>query len=64
MEVYTLTREELQAVAARAAEIAIEMYLGGTVPKVRPPSLRMEPDGDTPQLTDYERRTVAAIFQN
>lgn len=63
--IYTLTRDELQAIAARAAELAIEQAIEGTVPIVRRPHYTIDDDRDpdTPELTQYERATVAALFK-
>lgn len=61
---YTLTRDQIQAIATRAAEIAIEQALEGIVPTFRSPSCRLlqERDPNVRELTQREKDVMAAIF--
>lgn len=66
MEYYTLSREQIQAIAARAAELAIEQTLSGDVPTIQHPTSLLCDGDDIPdhrELTQFERNTVAALFR-
>lgn len=62
---YTLTRDQIQAIATRAAEIAIEQALADQVPTFRSLSCRMakERDTDAPELTQAEKDILDALFR-
>ena len=70
MEYYTLSREQIRAIAARAAELAIEQALGGNVPTLQQPTSRMMDAGqdvenvpDYRELTPFERNILSALFK-
>ena len=69
MEYYTLSREQIQAIATRAAELAIEQVLNGSVPTIQRPMYKIgaddpnaDPIPDHRELTQFERNAMAALF--
>lgn len=61
-QTFILTRDQIQAIAQRAAELAVEQVLGGMVPKIRPAAVQIAADDREQQLTEFERAAIMALF--
>jgi len=63
---YTLTREQVLAIATRAAQIAVEQALDGPPPTDRAPFIHAEQDGQNPEkreMTGRERSILESFFR-